>query len=177
MDRQAELQFREFFEARGHALSRSAFFLTGDHQLAEELLQEALTRTLTRTLVRWQHVAAGGNPEAYVRRVMLNEVRSRWRRRRRFVEELRPDPPETAHVSAMDDGTIDRTDLGAALRALGARQRAVLYLRYYEDRSEAARLLGCTVGTVKSQTHDALARLRVLAPELLSAPDAAEVTE
>ncbi len=112
MDRQAELQFREFFEARRHALSRSAFFLTGDHQLAEELLQEALTRTL----VRWQHVAAGGNPEAYVRRVMLNEVRSRWRRRRRFVEELRPDPPETAHVSAMDDGTIDRTDLGAALR-------------------------------------------------------------
>jgi DNA-directed RNA polymerase specialized sigma24 family protein len=74
--------FREFFVARRGALSRTAFLLTGDHGEAEDLLQEALTKTVGR----WRKVSAGDNPEGYVRQVMLNEVRSRWRRRRRGVE-------------------------------------------------------------------------------------------
>src|SRR5690242_20776697 len=70
--------FAEFVLARGHALSRMAYLLTGDHQLAEDLLQQALTRTAAH----WRRVIAGGNPEGYVRRVMLNERTSWWRRRR-----------------------------------------------------------------------------------------------
>jgi RNA polymerase sigma-70 factor (sigma-E family) len=149
--------FREFLAVHGHALSRAAFFLTGDHAAAEDLLQEALTRTVTR----WRTVAGGGKPERYVRQVMLNETRSRWRRRFRSGVEYPTgsvnDQPSGTDLAA---DTVERTVLAAALRRLGARQRAVLYLRFYEDLSEAetARWLGCSVGTVKSQTHDALAR-------------------
>ncbi len=71
--------FREFVQARRGALSRTAFFLAGDTASAEDLLQEALTKTVAR----WRHVSSGGNPEAYVKQVMLNEVRSRWRTRQR----------------------------------------------------------------------------------------------
>jgi RNA polymerase sigma-70 factor (sigma-E family) len=158
--------FREFLDAHGRALSRTAFFLTGDHAAAEDLLQEALTRTVRR----WRKVASS-SPERYVRQVMLNEARSRWRRRFRaggveYTTESVSDQPSGSDVAA---DTVERTVLAAALRKLGVRQRAVLYLRFYEDLSEAetARLLGCSVGTVKSQTHDALARLREVAPELL----------
>ncbi|MFC0527439.1 sigma factor [Phytohabitans kaempferiae] len=76
MDRYEGL--REFVVARGAALSRTAYLLTGDHQLAEDLLQHALVKTA----VHWRRVVAGGNPEGYVRRVMVNERTSRWRRGR-----------------------------------------------------------------------------------------------
>ena len=153
MDRDGE--FREFVRARGASLSRAAYLLTGDHHAAEELLQEALTRTLGR----WRTAIAEGNPEAYVRRVMLNQVRSAWRRRwsspTSTVPTVRDDRDATATV-------LDRLALAEALRRLAPGQRAVLFLRYYEDLSEVdtARRLGCTVGTVKRQTHDALSRLR-----------------
>ena len=165
--------FREFVAARGAALSRSAYLLTGDHQLAEDLLQTALARTAAH----WRRVRAG-DPEAYVRRAMINERTSWWRRRRSATEvpadtdvlDARP----ATRVADASETVLRRMTVTAALARLPARQRAVIVLRFFDDLSEAATadVLGCSVGTVKSQTHDALARLRALAPELLSdAPD------
>jgi RNA polymerase sigma-70 factor (sigma-E family) len=158
--------FDEFVLAQRSALSRTAYFLAaGVGPDAEDLLQEALTRTAAR----WPRVRAQGDPTAYVRMVMLNQVRTSWRRQR--VLRLVPvaAPPEPRPGPAHETGT----DLIRALRALPPRQRAALYLRYLEDHSEAetARLLGCSVGTVKSQTHAALRRLRELAPHLLETTD------
>lgn len=163
--------FREFFVARRGALSRTAFLLTGDRAEAEKLLQEALTKTVGK----WQKVSAGDNPEGYVRQVMLNEVRSRWRRRRRGSEHPTSELEDQVDAGELESEAIDRSDLAAALRRLTPKQRSVLHLRYYEDRAEAAEMLGCAIGTVKSQTHDALVRLRSIAPELVDDPDTAEV--
>jgi RNA polymerase sigma-70 factor (sigma-E family) len=176
MDRYEGL--REFVLARGPALSRTAYLLTGDHQLAEDLVQQALVRTA----VHWRRVVAGGNPEGYVRRVMVNERTSRWRRRR-YVEVGGPAADEALAGGPSPGGTdeaeaaVRRVGLRQALAALPSRQRAVVVLRYFEDLTEAqtADLMGCSVGTVKSQAHDALNRLRALAPELL-ADFAPEVT-
>jgi RNA polymerase sigma-70 factor (sigma-E family) len=156
--------FREFAAARGAALSRSAYLLTGDHQLAEDLLQAALTRCVAH----WDRIA-GGNPEAYVRRAMINE-RTSWWRKRRYTAEV-PIEGDRAEADRCDDA-LRRVTVLAALSRLPARQRAVIVLRFYEDRTEAdtARLLGCSVGTVKSQTSAALARLRTFAPDLLAEP-------
>ncbi len=162
-------EFRDFVAARGAALSRSAYLLTGDHHLAEDLLQTALTRCA----VHWRRVA-GGNPEAYVRRSMINERTSWWRRRRYAVEVpmLSSTGDGDGPAAAGDDmeAVVRRRMVLAALARLAPRQRAVIVLRFFEDVSEAgtAEALGCSVGTVKSQTHAALANLRSLAPELLS---------
>ncbi len=168
--------FEEFFSAQRRSLSRTALLLTGDRLAAEDLLQEALTRTAER----WSRVTAQGDPTAYIKQIMLNDVRSAWRRRRRTSEHPVSSVPDDA---AAEVDFTTRVDTGAhllpALRQLAPRQRAVLYLRFYEDRSEAetARLLGCSTGTVKSQTHDALARLRSVAPELAPNWQESEVNE
>jgi RNA polymerase sigma-70 factor (sigma-E family) len=161
--------FREFVLARGPALSRMAYLLCGDHGAAEDLVQSALARAATR----WRSVVAGGNPEGYVRRVMLNEHVSWWRRFGRR-EHLMPQLPEGPGVPG-PDSSLDRLELAAATARLAPRQRAVIVLRFYEDLSEAetAAMLGCSIGTVKSQTHDALARLRQLLPVVFR--DAAKV--
>ncbi len=161
MDRYEGL--REFVLARGPALSRTAYLLTGDHSLADDLLQQALTRTAAH----WRRVAAGGNPEGYVRRVMVNE-RTSWWRRRRYAEVSGDVIAEHASPDASDT-VIRRIALARALRALPPRQRAVLVLRFFADMTEAqtAEALDCSIGTVKSQAHHALVRLRELAPELL----------
>jgi RNA polymerase sigma-70 factor (sigma-E family) len=154
-----DAEFREFVRARGASLSRAAYLLTGDHHAAEELLQEALTRTLGR----WRGAIAEGNPEAYVRRVMVNQVRKAWRRR---WSSPTPDVPEKLDDRDATLTVLDRMAMAASLRLLAPGQRAVLFLRYYEDLSEVetAQRLGCTVGTVKRQTHDALTRLRRVLP-------------
>jgi len=159
--------FREFVQSRGSALSRTAYLLTGDHQLAEDLVQQALAKTAAH----WRRVVEGGNPEGYVRRAMVNERTSRWRRRR--YTEVSADAATAKGAAAVADDSetvVRRIALARALATLPARQRAVVVLRYFEDLTEAqtAETLGCSVGTVKSQAHDALARLRALAPELLS---------
>lgn len=174
MDRYEGLH--EFFKARGQALSRTAFLLTGDVRAAEDLVQEAMTRTIAR----WGKATATGNPEAYIRKVMLNQVRSRWRFRRRHGAEYATDQmPDQMSNADMESLSIEKAVLASALRTLAPRQRAVLYLRFYEDLSEAeaAEILGCSVGTVKSQTHDALRRLRRSAPNLYAEVHTAEVTE
>ncbi|MEV5576404.1 SigE family RNA polymerase sigma factor [Spirillospora sp. NPDC052269] len=159
MNQEARDSFTEFVEARSPALIRTAYALTGDQHEAEELLQNALAKTAAR----WRHVH--GAPEAYVRRAMYNERVGRWRRRGR--ETSVASPPEALQQDS--SGEVEqRLALRAALAALPARKRAVLVLRYFEDLSETevAQIMGCSVGTVRSQTHRALERLRGLAPQL-----------
>jgi RNA polymerase sigma-70 factor (sigma-E family) len=155
--------FEEFVVARTAALSRTAYLLAGDHQLAEDLLQVALARLATR----WAGVRDGA-PEAYVRRVMVNELTSWWRRRR-YHERPSPALPEHEAPDDLASAVVRRIVVGRALACLPAEQRAVLVLRFYEDLSEAetASIMGCALGTVKSRTYAALARLRIVAPELI----------
>ncbi|MBX6749637.1 MAG: SigE family RNA polymerase sigma factor [Micromonosporaceae bacterium] len=116
--------FRDFVRARSPALSRTAYLLTGDHHLAQDLLQSALAKTYQH----WPRVR-DGNPEAYVRRALHNTYVSWWRRQ--------PPTPPMAEVSpATTDGTeaaLRRITILQALRALTPRQRAVIVLRYFED--------------------------------------------
>ena len=147
--------FDEFVATRSPALLRTAYLLTGDRGLAEDLLQSALAKAYRH----WDRVAAVGSPEAYVRRIMVNERRSWWRHDRgREVLGAVPDrggPDESAALA-------ERDAVWQAVLALPPRTRAVLVLRYWEDLSEAetAQILDCSVGTVKSQASKALAKLR-----------------
>lgn len=154
--------FDEFVTSHTTALSRLAFLLTGDHHLAEDLLQAALSQVVSR----WPQVR-DGNPAAYVRRCLINEYLS-WRRRRRYHERPVESPVDGADPVDLASTVVRRVVVGRALAQLTPRQRAVLVLRFYEDLSEAetAVIMGCSVGTVKSQTNHALARLRAAAPEL-----------
>jgi RNA polymerase sigma-70 factor (sigma-E family) len=171
-DRTAE-QFSEFVRMRSTALLHTAFLLTGDRHLAEDLVQDALART-HRAVGR---LADDGHFEAYTRTAMYHLHISRWRRRR-VTETLPGDLDTLAHRGG---DHADRTDLKIslhrALAQLTRRQRAVLVLRFFEDRGEAetAELLSCSIGTVKSQTSKALARVRAIAPELLASVTAEEV--
>jgi RNA polymerase sigma-70 factor (sigma-E family) len=144
--------FDDFVDSRSPALLRTAFLLTGDRGLAEDLLQTALVKAWSA----WNRI---DDPEPYVRRILTTTYVSWWRRR--WHGEVPTDAlPELQH----EDGPIgDREDLWAALGRLPRRQRAVVVLRYYEDLAEAqvAEVLGISVGTVKSQASKALARLRI----------------
>ncbi len=149
--------FRAFVGSRSVALARTAYLLTGDRHLAEDLQQEALARVAAR----WDRVAAAGDPEPYVRRVLYTCAVDGFRRRR-VVESVTDDPPEL-HGRGDDAETVARrVVLRDALARLTPGQRAVLVLRFYEDRTEVqtAELPGCSVSTVKSQTRHALGRLR-----------------
>ena len=147
--------FDAFARGRMRELLRFAYLLTGDPHKAADLVQDALERTL----MSWDRVIRKDDPEAYVRRAILNQNVSVWRRTRR--ERLVSETPDTAYEPTHSGKTFD-ADLWAALATLPPRQRAVLVLRFYEDMSEAdtAAALGCSVGTVKSQTFRALAKLR-----------------
>lgn len=142
--------------ARSPALLRTAHLLTGDRGHGEDLLQQALERLCRH----WRRI--DGDPEGWVRRTMVNLAHDRWRRRARRPQEVARDLPDTAAAGNPHAGVEQRYDLVLALRTLSARQRAVLVLRYFDDLSEAqvAELLGCSVGTVKSTSSKALARLR-----------------
>jgi RNA polymerase sigma-70 factor (sigma-E family) len=148
--------FEEYVAARRAALVRTAYLLCGDAHLAEDLVQSALVKAVGH----WRRIA--DNPEPWLRKVIVNDHISRWRkhRGREQLAEIVPDAP------AADPGRD--LDLASALARLAPRQRAVVVLRYYEDltEQETARVLGVSVGTVKSQHRDALARLRLLVPGL-----------
>lgn len=153
MDDTGRAAYTEFVRARGPALQRTAYLLTGDWALAEDLLQTALAKTY----LRWGRVE---DAEAYVRRVLVNTNSSWWRRRWRG-EVPHDDVPDAAGPDRWAD--VDaRAALAAALARLPRRMRAVVVLRFDEDLTEAAvaEALGVTVGTVKSQTAKALAKLR-----------------
>jgi RNA polymerase sigma-70 factor (sigma-E family) len=165
--------FRDFVTARLPALSRVAFLLTGNHHAAEDLLQTVLIKVAAK----WSLVAATGHPDAYVRRILYHEHISAWRRNRHLRSEFSVDQIPDAHAGRDEaNDAVRRILLERALAKLSRRQRAVLILRYFEDLSEAdaAQALGCSVGTVKSQTHHALGRLRALAPELAALVSDAE---
>lgn len=149
-----ERAFEEFVAARRAALLRTAYLLTGSAADAEDLVQVALINAVPK----WGRIA--DNPEPYVRRILARESVNRWRARR--WREVHTDVlPEGA---ATTQGADDRLALQAALQSLAPRQRAVVVLRFYEDLTEhqTAEMLGISVGTVKSQSRDALARLRSL---------------
>lgn len=157
--------FEQWAHARSAALARSAYLLTGDLHLAEDLLQE----TLTRVAQHWRRVRRQGTPDAYARRVMHNLAVDAWRRRKaRPREVLGARAPEPPHHDADADRRVVLRD---ALSRLTRRQRAVLSLRFYEDLTEVetAAVLGCSVSTVKSTAREALARLRAAAPDQLAA--------
>ncbi|TDB79321.1 SigE family RNA polymerase sigma factor [Micromonospora sp. KC721] len=157
-------EFDLFVRTRTPALLRSAYLLTGDQHLAEDLVQSALARTHRS----WSRLYDTGNAEAYTRKTMYH-LQVSWWRRRRVAEAVTGELPEPRrHDGDHASQTTLRLTLRAALARLSAKQRAVLVLRFFEDRSEAeaAEMLGVTVGTVKSQTSKALAKLRAVAPEL-----------
>ncbi|NHC44117.1 SigE family RNA polymerase sigma factor [Motilibacter aurantiacus] len=156
----------EFAAARGQALLRTAYVLTGDAQAAEDLVQTGLTQAAAR----WHRIA--GDQEAYVRKVMYNAHVSAWRRLHGASVRSYGDVPPDAAVPVADAEVEDRLVLRTALGRLAPRQRAVLVLRYYEDLTEAqtAEVLGCSVGSVKRTAHVALRRLRERMPELAALP-------
>lgn len=159
-----EDEYATFVRTRSHALLRSAYLLTGDQHLAEDLVQEALARTHRA----WSRLQDSGNAEAYTRRVMYH-LQVSWWRRRRVAEDLPGELPETAGGGVNASGAITiRLTLQAALQTLSHKQRAVVVLRYFEDHTEAeaADILNVSVSTVKTQTGRALAQLRKLVPQL-----------
>jgi RNA polymerase sigma-70 factor (sigma-E family) len=143
-------------------LSRVAYLLTGDHHAAQDLVQTVLIKVARN----WRRISTVAAPDAYVRRMLYHEHVSAWRRR--GDEEPVGAVPEPRPSADLADNAIRRIVLQKALARLTPRQRAVIVLRFFEDLSEAdtAEALGCSRGTVKSQTHHALGRLRSLAPEL-----------
>ena len=156
-------EFRDFVAARGHALLRTGFLLTGDQHHAEDLVQIALEHAVRH----WSSIRARGALEAYVRRTMYREQVSRWRlRSTRELPAATVPEPEAHH--GVEEGVETRVVLADALMRLGTKQRTVLVLRFFEDLTEqqTAEALGVSVGTVKSQAHRGLSRLRVLCPDL-----------
>jgi RNA polymerase sigma-70 factor (sigma-E family) len=164
-----EIELREFVTARGAALSRAAYLLTGDHQAAEDLVQE----TYVVLVRRWQK-SGTLDPEAYVRRILYSRFVDGWRRRR-LLELPRASLPDATGGDDVGAAT-DRLTLSASLARLTPRQRAVLVLRFYEDLTEtqAAAALDVSPNTVKSQTRVALQRLRELAPDAVAAFEGVE---
>ena len=149
--------FVEFVAARWPRLFRLAYLLTSDEAAAEDLLQT----TMEKTYARWPRVGRMEEPEAYVRKIMVNAVVSARRSigwRREWARDVLPDCP----LPSEDHAVLDHALLWPLVCALPERQRAVVVLRYYEDLTEAqtAEVLGCAVGTVKSQAHDAMRALR-----------------
>jgi RNA polymerase sigma-70 factor (sigma-E family) len=157
------VDFDAFVAARSGRLLGTAVLLTQDRALAEDLLQTALAKAW----FAWSRV--NRDPEPYVRKIMANTYVSWWRRR--WNGEVPTDTLPESPGTDTHAGTHDRHDLATALARLPRRQRAVVVLRFYEDLTErqVAQLLGCSVGTVKSQTSKALAKLR--ADDALSSDD------
>ncbi|MDX3193527.1 SigE family RNA polymerase sigma factor [Streptomyces sp. MN03-5084-2B] len=151
-----DAEFREFVRSRATPLHQSAYLLCGDRHLADDVVQD----TLVKAYQHWRRVRQADSPEAYVRRILLNEVRGRWRRRERSVPVARfADEPAVADPA---DDVVRRDGLRQALLTLPLRQRATVVLRYLEGLSEreTAAVLGCSTGTVKSQSSRALAALK-----------------
>jgi len=165
--------FAAYLAARQPSLLRTAYLLTGNRHDAEDLVQTAFAKLY----LSWDKVRDQGSMDGYVRRILVNEHNSLWRRawkrREHSAEDTVLHGLDKPHHDAHDDG------IGAALwevvQTLPRKARAVVVLRYYEEMSEAetAAVLGISTGTVKSQTSRALAALRTRAPQNLN-PRASE---
>jgi len=156
VDDSAAAEFSEFAHGRWAGLVRLAYGITGDRGLAEDLAQTALASAYAS----WARVRRADDPDAYLRRILLNAHR-RGFRKRRVAEQLQATVPDLALADPAERHQ-DRSVIIAALLTLPPRQRAVVVLRFWLDLTETqvAATLGCTVGTVKSQTSRALAKLR-----------------
>lgn len=153
--------FEEFARERLPALLRYAAVLSGDRDLAADVVQEVMVRAHAK----WATIGRADVPEHYVKKMVTNEYLS-WRRRW-AVRNIVPTSDEVLHLRAPDQsdstaGHGERDEMWARLATLPARQRAVLVLRFYEDLSDAeiAETLGCAVGTVRSCASRGLATLR-----------------
>jgi len=155
-DQEVRGDFAAYVRARQRAFVRFAWLLTGDAYEAEDLVQSAFAKVYRR----WDHIQ--GSPDAYVRRSIVNEHASWWRRTWRHREVV--DGPLVELLDPPAGGVEGHdAELWTRVAGLPRQQRAVVVLRYYEDLTEAqtAQVLGCTVGTVKSHTSRALGALRV----------------
>jgi len=153
-----EAAFTAFMTSASPSLTRTAWLLTGNGDAAQELVQAALVKTY----VAWPRVR-DGQALAYARAVLVNHHREQWRKfgREAAVDET-PEPAVLAERRSPTATSDDRDQIIRLLDHLPPQQRTVVVLRYYEDRSEAevAELLGCSVGTVKSQCSRGLASMR-----------------
>lgn len=172
MDQRDEQEFAEYFAAKRDFVRQSAFLLCGDWHRADDLTQIAFV-ALHR---RWRRIRDRAATDAYLRktlvRALIDESRRPWRREQQVEQPPEPEPGQTR----LDDQVATRTDLVNGLRHVPPKQRAVLVLRYFEglDVAAAAKALGCSEGTVKSQTARGLANLRTaLTEDVVKAPDSA----
>jgi RNA polymerase sigma-70 factor (sigma-E family) len=156
----SEKEYTEYVSARLPALRRLAFLLAGDEHRADDLVQQ----TITTLFLKWRRASAAQHLDAYVRtmlvRTFVDEKRLAWARVRLFRQAPEPPPVESG-------GAEDRQVVRAALARLPRRQQAVLVLRFFYDLpvDDVASALGCSAGTVKSQTSRGLATLRRLLGE------------
>jgi RNA polymerase sigma-70 factor (sigma-E family) len=157
MEPSADAEFSEFMHGRWSQLVRLGYGLTGDLQLAEDLAQTAFARAYAS----WARVRKADDPDAYIRRIVINANLNRFRKRR--VTELLSDSlPDVAAAADTAGQRADRAVLIQELMRLSHGQRAAVVLRYWLDLSETqtAAALGCSVGNVKSQAARGLAKLR-----------------
>ncbi|MDH6132373.1 RNA polymerase sigma-70 factor (sigma-E family) [Kitasatospora sp. MAA4] len=160
------LDFLDFAAARGGQLFKTAYLLTGgDSHLAEDLVQEALSRMY----VRWRRLSRLENPAGYAQTVLVNTFLS-WRRRRSSTERVTYEFPD---IAINDTDPTLRLALLQALADVSPQDRAVLVLRFWEDRSveETAVALRLTATAVRSRSHRALARMRALLGDSLAEPE------
>jgi RNA polymerase sigma-70 factor (sigma-E family) len=156
-------EFQRFVIGRWPRLMRTAFLLTGEQHAAEDLVQT----TLEQVYVAWRRVGAADEPEAYVRRVMINAHARKHRRRLKEFLAPKDDSGLTHELPDHGDRIAQADDRSALLTALGQlppRQREAVVLRYWEDLSEsqAAEAMGCSVGAVKSNAAKGIAKLRAI---------------
>lgn len=146
----------ELYARHAPAMGRLAFLLTGDRQLAEDLMQEAFVRAFGR----FRDLRHADSFEWYLRRTVVNLTRSHFRRRRTERDYLARQPRTRIEAPAVDLAEADA--MWRALRQLPHRQRTAIVLRYYEDLSDAqvADVMRCPLGTAKSLIHRGLDRLR-----------------
>jgi RNA polymerase sigma-70 factor (sigma-E family) len=158
-----DTEFEAYMQARQPSLLRTAYLLTGNRHNAEDLVQTSLAKLY----LAWDKVQDRGSVDGYVRRIMVNENNSLWRRGWKKREHVSETLPERPVVDEYDEG--QSSALWEVVQTLPRKQRAVVVLRYYEQLSEAevAEILGISVGTVKSQASRALATLRGRAPQSL----------
>ncbi|MGW1952105.1 SigE family RNA polymerase sigma factor [Streptomyces sp. NPDC001920] len=164
-DRKAarDSEFQSFVIGRWPRLMRTAFLLTGEQHAAEDLVQT----TLEQVYVAWRRVGSADDPEAYVRRVMINAHARRHRRRLREFLAPKDDCGLVREVAEAGDRIAqaeDRSTLLTALAQLPVRQREAVVLRYWEDLTETqtAEAMGCSVGAVKSNASKGIAKLRAI---------------